>query len=265
MSKNSKIHVGYIFSILIAIIIILITVKFGNAPQLVNQISFALTITSLVLAILAIGYAVYSNSSFSQNISKLDSASTLIKKSSKSLANITEDLKTKFDNVPSLLETLDKKADFTQELLASINDKTTNTESTFIKSDDIDKHLIEKIVTSTSNNGIYICYALKLAKDFKVIIDLKDFTDKTGIDLRYIVGFLQPLSSLGLIKREYIRTNTYEILGIHDEIEKNIIDAVENLWVKGQNDDFLEFTLDRINKIRNYFGLNSLDYKDNFS
>lgn len=266
MNKSTKIHVSYIFSILIIIIIILITIKFGKVPELVNQISFALTITSLVLAILAIGYAVYSNNSFSQNISKLDSASDLIKKSSRSLSTITKELNTKFDNIPSLLETIDKKADSTQELLSIINEKTlSNIESKFIESDDIEKESIEKIITNTSPNGTYILYALKLAKDKRVIFDIKDFADKTKITQDYLVGFIQPLTSLGLIKRSWSKTFSYEILGIHDEIENNILTAVKKLWDENQKETHMHFILEKINAVRVYFELTPISLNENFN
>jgi hypothetical protein len=61
MEEKYKIHIGYIFSILLAAIIILVTVKWGEIPRLVELIAFALTLTSLVLALIAIAYAVYSN------------------------------------------------------------------------------------------------------------------------------------------------------------------------------------------------------------
>ena len=75
METEYKIHTGYVFFILIAIIIGLVTVKWSEIPKLVDYLTFALTATSLALAVLAIVYAMYSNTSFSQTISTLDFAS----------------------------------------------------------------------------------------------------------------------------------------------------------------------------------------------
>ncbi len=52
MEEKYKIHATHIASTLISIIIILITIKWGDIPKLVEYITFSLSITSLVLGIL---------------------------------------------------------------------------------------------------------------------------------------------------------------------------------------------------------------------
>ena len=71
METKYKIHVFYILSILIAIIIILITVRWSEVPKLVDYITFALTVTSLALALLAIIYSMYSNTTLSETVSSI--------------------------------------------------------------------------------------------------------------------------------------------------------------------------------------------------
>jgi len=46
---TAKIHFGYIFAILIAIIVGLITVKWSDIPSLASYLNFALGVASLVL------------------------------------------------------------------------------------------------------------------------------------------------------------------------------------------------------------------------
>ena len=148
MQNNSRIHVTYIIAILIAVIICLVTIQWGNIPRLVELISFALTISSLVLAVLAI-------------VAKLDSASNYISDSTKSLSTITEDLKRKFDRMPDLLETISKKTDTTQLLLSQLSEKSLGTvETKFIKSNAIETESIKNILTKTSINGQLILYIL---------------------------------------------------------------------------------------------------------
>ncbi|MBK6400395.1 MAG: hypothetical protein IPP27_02100 [Bacteroidetes bacterium] len=269
MQNNSRIHVTYIIAILIAVIICLVTIQWGNIPRLVELISFALTISSLVLAVLAIVYAVYSNNSFGHNIAKLDSASNYISDSTKSLSTITEDLKRKFDRMPDLLETISKKTDTTQLLLSQLSEKSLGTvETKFIKSNAIETESIKNILTKTSINGQLILYILKLGKDSKREFETKDLAEKCDISKDYILGFLSPLNALGLLKlKETGRKGQWywQVTDLHDDIYNNINDAITKLWNENREKDHMHFILDNINKVRLYFDLPPMPKDKNFS
>ena len=68
LPATAKIHFGYIFSILIAIIVCLVTVKWSDIPSLASYFNFALGVASLVLAVLAIVYAFLANNSFNLTV-----------------------------------------------------------------------------------------------------------------------------------------------------------------------------------------------------
>src|SRR5256885_13949970 len=104
MEEKYKIHAFYILTILIAVIIILLTIRWTGIPNLVEYITFALTLTSLVLAALAIIYAFYSNSSFSQNISTLNNVSRDVSDTAKELSKATNNLSLQIESIPSQLE-----------------------------------------------------------------------------------------------------------------------------------------------------------------
>ena len=74
MNKDYKIHSFYILLILVSIIIGLVSVNWSQVPKLVEYITFALTVSSLILAILAIVYSVYSNSSISELMGEISIA-----------------------------------------------------------------------------------------------------------------------------------------------------------------------------------------------
>ena len=79
VNRTIKIHFGYVVSILVAIIIVLLTKKWAEIPNLANYLNFALGVASLVLAVVAIVYAFFANNSFNVTVSKLESAATTIK------------------------------------------------------------------------------------------------------------------------------------------------------------------------------------------
>jgi hypothetical protein len=60
MDERYKIHAAYILFILVTIIVLLISVRWGGIPTLADKLSFSLTFASLVVGLLAFAYAVYS-------------------------------------------------------------------------------------------------------------------------------------------------------------------------------------------------------------
>lgn len=79
MTPNSKIHFCWTIAVLTAIIIILLAVKWSDIQDLANTLNFALTLTSLVLAVIAIIYAIVANSAFAGTVSHIDAAASNIR------------------------------------------------------------------------------------------------------------------------------------------------------------------------------------------
>jgi hypothetical protein len=113
MNDKAKIHVGYIISILVAIIITLLTVKWSEIPGLADYLTFALTVSSLCLAILAIIYSIYSNSSFTGNISSLEISSRSLLETSSDLSSVTEELNDRIQGIPDIMKTVGDKVEKT--------------------------------------------------------------------------------------------------------------------------------------------------------
>ena len=100
MEKNEKTHICYIFGILMVSIILLVTVKWSKVPSLTEMISFALTVCSLTLALLAIVHGIASNAGFTRNLQKMGDATQAV---SQTASQINEKLR----NVSQLQEQLD--------------------------------------------------------------------------------------------------------------------------------------------------------------
>ena len=84
-----KIHFGYIISILVVIIIFLFTNDFKDNESIATTINFAVGLVSVVLAVVAIVYSFIANGSFAGTVSKIDAASSSIKKETESLNEST--------------------------------------------------------------------------------------------------------------------------------------------------------------------------------
>lgn len=123
MAGTARIHFTYVIAILLAIIIALITVQWGGIRDLVNYIGFALTITSLVLAVLAIIYSYFSNATFGQNISTLNAASQEMSRSASELGAATAALRDRVDVIPSALEIMGRQFEETRGAIASLAER----------------------------------------------------------------------------------------------------------------------------------------------
>ena len=113
-NKVVKIHRNYIAGILAFAIVMLLTSNYGcSGNEIFSYLSFASTITSLVLSILAIFVTVKSSSDLYKNFSRMDDATHTIttasekvegslnalKNAEKSLQNASAELSSKFDNI----------------------------------------------------------------------------------------------------------------------------------------------------------------------
>jgi len=121
MEEKYKIHSFYILLILSAIIIVLITIKWAEIPKFADYVTFALSVTSLSLAFLAIIYSIYSNTSFTQNLSTLERSTTLLTSTSTDLSIATADLKSKVEDIPGIIKTVSEKVDQTHDLISNMS------------------------------------------------------------------------------------------------------------------------------------------------
>lgn len=82
-----KLHERYILFILLSVLVGVLTVKWSDVPRLTEYLSFALTLASLLLAVMAIGYAIYSNHGLETNLVSLVSSIGEVKEIASSLSN----------------------------------------------------------------------------------------------------------------------------------------------------------------------------------
>src|SRR5260370_22281367 len=104
-----KTHEGYILFILLSILIGVLTVKWSDVPTLTVALSFALTLASLLLAVLAIGYAIYSNQGLETNLASLVSSITDVREIASSLSVSSKTLSTDMQSLSQTTGGIDKR------------------------------------------------------------------------------------------------------------------------------------------------------------
>lgn len=130
MEKNIKVYwLCLIIIIIISIFIFIETAQ--DDSDLVSYFSFAGSVTSLVLGLVAIFYSIVSNQQSSENFGKLKDAVTKIEEGAETMKNITESINSRLDKISDDIIKFATKGKDTQ--VATTSDSTTETP---IQSDD---------------------------------------------------------------------------------------------------------------------------------
>jgi hypothetical protein len=233
LPATAKIHFAYIFAILIAIIVVLVTVKWSDIPTLANYLNFALGVASLVLAVLAIVYAFLANNSFNLTVAKLESSATAIKEETSNLEKAVMGLESKLSEIPEALHTLEGKVAKTHDLVAASSQQSkseivVDNKTEFAK--ELAHKLVDDFLRNTSWNGLKVLYLCKLACQKQKEFDLKAWTaldQATTYD--YAFGFLVAASSMGLFQHKMKDPNgtIFSIISMPVPIAEKIHPAIE--------------------------------------
>jgi hypothetical protein len=241
MKENGyfKVHIMYVIGILIAIIIELVAIKWESIPNLVNYITFALTISSLVLALLAIIYAVYSNSSFSQNIGLLNAVSDKILKTSEDLSRNTNELKKDLEQIPISLKNVETKTDKANEMLFELKTsepKMMEPKKEELKSpDSLDEVWnnevnVKTYLSTMSFNGKRLLYACSKSISEHKMFNLKEIFDDNE---KYVYGILIASSSAKILS--YSMTDN--VINVYKMCEKMIKLIHDDIYLNAKKSD----------------------------
>jgi len=118
MEKNIKIY--WLVLIVITVVAIFIFIQTAqDDADLVQYFSFAGSITSLVLGLIAIFYSIISNQQSTENFGKLKEAVTKIEDGAATVKNISDNINRRLDKISDDLIKFGTKADKNQTVLTS--------------------------------------------------------------------------------------------------------------------------------------------------
>ena len=217
--KFFKIHIFYIIGFLLFVIIGLITIQWSEITDLVNYITFALTLSSLVLSILAIVYSFISNSRFSETMGALNNVSKDVLDSTIKLNTVTDDLTRQVEEIPIHLKNVEDQTEKTHQLIESIQlIKETSVEPATTKKEELSS--VESFLTSSSFYGKKLLFACSLSFSTKKNFVLTDLFESSQ---DYMWGYFIASTAMKLFK--YTETNKVILVtDINVEITEKIRD-----------------------------------------
>lgn len=211
-NTNYNVHYNYWIGILLSLLILiscLLCYKNGllkSDSALVSYISFASTIASLLLSLVAIFYAIQSTNSFAGTISELNLSSKDIAKGASEIANGSENIKKVLeDGISKLSEKIEEYGSNTSEKLSFYgsqigaalgNQHEANKNKTTNETVDL---LLDRFIQQSSIWGLFALFISKLSFEHKKTVNLNEIHELTNIPVDYLYGYLVATNPLGVI------------------------------------------------------------------
>lgn len=223
MTPTARLHFIYVVSILVAIIVALTTVKLANNEQVVSYVSFALTLASILLAVVATVYAFVSNASLAQSIGGLHQAASDVRISAASLDRLASGLENK-------VGTFTERVEATHELVRSLSNPGSPEAQSQSKpaspSSTGSNAAIASLVERSSSSGRAALYAaavsFRTGRSFNRA-KLFELLGKGNED--YYWGWLLALDAAKIVKITVGADDTWAVTSYPDELLKNVYHA----------------------------------------
>lgn len=198
-----KVHMYYISGLLIFIIIELITyvcVNSNDTDQIVSYISFASTISSLFLSVVAIIYAIVSNNKGEAQYQKIDGASDRISTSVDRFSLMSENLSGNIDSILSKLDEIKVISSETKNAVSQNSQKRIDSDSTPVEIDEKDHKLMQMLVKRYVNVGSFygniVLLACILSNETKLRFKTSDIIPGSS---DYLYGYIIASTALGVV------------------------------------------------------------------
>lgn len=242
----NPLHYIYIIIALVLTVILVVAYRSSDNAELVKLVSFAGTITSIILSVIAIFMTILSNDSLGSTLNKIRDVSdsitevpSLINTSVGNMQEISEFLRTTINemkahvsNLAIRVETVDghiSEAKENIQLLVSLNSKEEHKES---QEGDV-VQLQERVVNYASYIGLLLIYSLiESANKGGGKLNLETLSGIISISYDYLQGYLVALASSGIV--EYDGTDPKHISNIRFIQELDVDRVIDELRKKAQ-------------------------------
>lgn len=291
--KDKRLHLGYICGICIFLIVELATyicIQSDHSVEIVSYISFASTLSSLILSVVAIIYAIVSNNKGEVQYGKIDTASSKItdsvsefSKKSEELIQGLSDVLTKLDEVKNIsIETRDNvsqmnraglnnpkdsQSDIKQSLSSDQVDNTTTDEVEKEDGIDIEKQVVEaknqasqdtidRVVSGFVNMGSFVgnlsLLACVYSHDVNKPFKASDIFPPSSQDNNmYIFGYIIASTALGVVTAQNIN-GKFQVINYYDRVKSLLEDNI-SAYISRTNDPSQPYNKEAYEFMRHYF------------
>lgn len=247
--ERPKIHMYYISGLCIFIILELVTyicVNNDNATDIVSYISFASTLSSLFLSVVAIIYAIVSNNKGEAQYQKIDRATDRISASVDRFSSLSENLS---GNINSILAKLDEIKVISNETKNAITNNSQPNPT--IPSGKINvKELFDRYITFGSYSGNLALLACVYSKEKQRPFGT---TEVFGSNSSYCYGYIIASSVLGIITT-HTQNDIVFVDSINHDIKQQLINQIK-MFIANSLPENKEFNVTAFENIKRIFGI----------
>lgn len=250
--NSRKLHLLYVTGILVFIVIELVSYICLNAcdssDKIISYISFASTLSSLILSVVAIIYTIVSNQKGNDVFIKISDKAEAINTVSDKLCAIVQSLDSKLYNFEHELRAIHKITNDTKNVINGMS----NVPANQILGADID---VEKVIQPMIQAGSILgnlallacCYSNQKNKDFELKCLFPNYE-------RYVYGYLIAVNSMSFISVD-IKDENVHVNSVNDIIMGNLKVFFSSLST--ENYDFIK----NIQKIQEFFDISEPFFK----
>lgn len=244
--EHSNVHMYYISGLCIFLILELVTyicVNNDNATEIVSYVSFASTISSLFLSVVAIIYAIVSNNKGEAQYQKIDRASDRISSSVDRYSSISENLS---GNINSILTKLDEIKSISNETRNAITQG--NQQKISTQTNELVENIIDGYVKGGSFFGNLSLLSCIYSKDYN-----RPFTTAEIIPdhSAYLYGYIIASSALGVV-RTHLENDRFVVDDYSLSIKEKLIDNI-NYYIENSIPDQKDYNNSLLIKIKELF------------
>lgn len=246
---------SYIFSasILLVLAIVIFSYCFCKDKDVLDFISLASALISIILAIVTIIYSYFTNSRSAGQIDRLNKAAEDVSKATISYGNSAESLKKNIEKILYRIDTVEQKIDENSKLITS---GTTNASINSIGAKHVDK-IVEGYVRSGSYYGnlalLASCYA---ARDNKGILSLSNlnsiFDPQDKALLHYMWGYIISSSAVGVLQAR-IDGDNIVISNVYTTLEQKLEEVISTYIGNSSDDNAKEYNQKLFDNVKALF------------
>lgn len=247
--ERPKIHMYYISGLCIFIILELVTyicVNNDNATDIVSYISFASTLSSLFLSVVAIIYAIVSNNKGEAQYQKIDRASDRISTSVDRFSSLSENMS---GNINSILAKLDEIKVISNETKNAITNNSQPNPT--IPSGNINvKELFDRYITFGSYSGNLALLACVYSKEKQRPFGT---TEVFGSNSSYCYGYIIASSVLGIITT-HTQNDIVFVDSINHDIKQQLVNHIK-MYIANSLPENKEYNVTAFENVKRIFGI----------
>ena len=246
---------SYIFSasILLVLAIVIFSYCFCKDKDVLDFISLASALISIILAIVTIIYSYFTNSLSAGQIDRLNKAAEDVSNATISYGNSAESLKKNIEKILYRIDTVEQKIDENSKLITS---GTTNASINSIGAQHVDK-IVEGYVRSGSYYGnLALLASCCAARDNKGILSLSNlnsiFDPQDKALLHYMWGYIISSSALGVLQARIDGENIV-ISNVYKTLQRNLEEVISTYIGNSSDDNAKEYNQKLFDNVKALF------------